>query len=89
MRPVLSPCELGPDTKFKYLLDTVRLCLTLALSLASKEGNLAAVARGADREVEPDAAARIPFDEEFIKVLLRGIGDIQKDSGVADGLFFA
>ena len=40
-------------------------------------------------EVEPVGSLRTPLDEEFIKVLLFTVGDIQQDGRVADGLFDA
>ncbi len=43
----------------------------------------------ADGEVEPDGAAGVALDEEFVEVLAAFIADVQQDDGIAQSLFHA
>ena len=51
--------------------------------------NLSAIILRPHGEVQPIISLRTPLDEQFIKLLLLTISDIQQDSRVADGLFDA
>ena len=63
--------------------------LSHPLGLGLHEGGFVAVGGGTDGEVEPVGAAGTALDEEFVEVGLEGVGEVEEDGGVADGLFEA
>ena len=56
----------------------------LLVALRLYQANLTAIIGWPHREVQPDGAMLIALNQQFVKVLLCIIADVQQDCGVAD-----
>ena len=59
----------------------------LLVALRLYQANLAAIMGWPHREVQPDGAMAIFFYQQFIKVLVRFVADVEQDSRIAYQLF--
>ena len=59
------------------------------MTLSLDKSCFPAISRGSHGEVEPVGALGRPFDEQFVIVALRAVGNVEQDGCIADGLFDA
>ena len=63
------------------------LVAVLLVALRLYQANLTAIIGWPHREVQPDGAMAIFFYQQFIKVLVRFVADVEQDSRIAYQLF--
>ena len=63
------------------------LVAVLLVALRLYQANLTAIIGWPHREVQPDGAMRIALNQQFIKVLVRFVADVEQDSRIAYQLF--